>query len=413
MNPERSTVNNMSSAEEKNIGYIITHEAWKFQKSASKQTDSFESRLSALVKITEAKVSVLYRKIFNSLTLEGDNKIIQASIENLSKATDLMQGLDRIIKPLRDQYLDLTISERDEQFLITKAREEMLERALRPLAIKDDRVDINDKIYNKIQLHRTFMMKQITDILTKWKTFAYNNFFIGVNQKKPFKSFVETFYNENGSVKIGSSIEGELIALAISTVINEKVSYMMHKANENAYKYCWNANPMDMRTKDECIAACLAGTIHIEEMERYYGLPPRYICRCELVYVSPAWAGVNEGVNMAIEERRRDLIQELEEHPKQKSEWTRGKSVLQAKDPIRAAGDLSYQWVVDRLKVLNAHPVPEFTVPKNYEKESLKFSNELDRDSVRDALDLILREASRRLPDGTPMIVDPRYLLEQ
>jgi len=73
---------------------------------------------------------------------------------------------------------------------------------------------------------------------------------------------------------------------------------------QEGLKQVFNSNPMDDRTKSICAAATLAGIVSIREMESAYGVPPRMLCRCDLIYVNPAWDSVKKDIEDLLSEQR-------------------------------------------------------------------------------------------------------------
>jgi len=65
-----------------------------------------------------------------------------------------------------------------------------------------------------------------------------------------------------------------------------------------------NSNPMDARTKPICAAATLAGIISIKNMEKTYGVPPRMLCRCDLLYIKEEWKDIQKDVEALIAEQK-------------------------------------------------------------------------------------------------------------
>jgi hypothetical protein len=99
-----------------------------------------------------------------------------------------------------------------------------------------------------------------------------------------------------------------------------------------------------------------------------YGFPPRYVCRCELVYTRRDWVGVNQGVNQAIRDRRKALIADLEAAPRQKSYWywtnPQGERIRVWAEGKKASGDVMYKETADKLKLVKSKTVPDYKVGK-------------------------------------------------
>ena len=157
-------------------------------------------------------------------------------------------------------------------------------------------------------------------------------------------------------------------------LLQQRTASTLAEARELKMDSCWNANPMDKLTKPQCAEATIAGVIPIDEMEGNYGMPPRYICRCDIMIVSSKWTELNKGVNQSIESRRREVVEELSVSPAKLSSWkvggytkadgTKVKGYTAAVDadkyPVRAAGLEHYQETQDKLRVWTENPVPEY-----------------------------------------------------
>ena len=156
-------------------------------------------------------------------------------------------------------------------------------------------------------------------------------------------------------------MDEETMLATMTSIGEQRTSYIRKKAEESGYKFCWNANPMDPQTKPECIDASVAGVISEEAMGNDYGFPPRYICRCEIVYTRPEWVRVNQGINSALEDRRNVLVQSLIDAPRQMTSWKVKGKVVRAVDITRLQGNLMYKETADKLKLLvDRGMVPDF-----------------------------------------------------
>jgi hypothetical protein len=85
----------------------------------------------------------------------------------------------------------------------------------------------------------------------------------------------------------------------------------------------------------------------------------------------PSWVEINQGVHQAIEQRRKEVIKELQDLPGQMTSWrvsgyTRADgtrvagSVREAHDPLRAEGLRRYQDVEDRIGIWSEREIPEY-----------------------------------------------------
>jgi hypothetical protein len=117
---------------------------------------------------------------------------------------------------------------------------------------------------------------------------------------------------------------------------------------------------MDQRTKPVCIEATLAGVIPEREMAAGYGFPPRFICRCEIAYTRGEWGEFNNAINGEIRSARSRLIEELNNAPKQLSQWFVGTNLVIPSDPVRAAGNKMYADIEEKLDTAESTEVPDF-----------------------------------------------------
>lgn len=87
---------------------------------------------------------------------------------------------------------------------------------------------------------------------------------------------------------------------------------------EAGYREVFNSNPMDERTKPICASATMAGIISITEMAGTFGMPPRMLCRCDVVWVKPAWIDVKNDVKELVDEQRVQWRRTLISQPRRK-----------------------------------------------------------------------------------------------
>ncbi|KKL06971.1 hypothetical protein LCGC14_2590720, partial [marine sediment metagenome] len=215
--------------------------------------------------------------------------------------------------------------------------------------------------FELMEISNNQTLKKMNDILVKWRNFAYDTFYSGVIRGVPIAVFRSMFFNKDGSLKVGSSLDEETMYTTMQSIGEQRTSYIRKKAEESGYKFCWNANPMDPQTKGECIEATIAGVISEGEMSSGYGFPPRHICRCELVYTRPEWVTVNRGINSALEDSRSVLVQSLIDAPRQMASWKVKGKVVKATDITRLQGNLMYKETSDKLELLaDRGVVPDF-----------------------------------------------------
>lgn len=348
------------------IGKKIVETVWRNEKHSSVFFISLQKQLSKLNVKTTKEATKLYDKILLSLDLK--DKLVENSVDNLSKVSKLMLGIDKIQKVYRKEYgKTIKIARQENQELI-KDREDKITKLLSKVGIVEkSRTVITKENKTLLKMLNQQGYKRINQTLEKWKNFAYDMFYIGVTRGMTIENFKSLFYTDVGTLKIGSALAQEVEMDTMISITGQRTAFLQQRAKELGYKYCWNSNPMDMRTKPECIGACLSGVITEVEMGSVHGFPPRFLCRCELCYTRGEWVGINKGVNRAIANRRLQLLDELKSAPNQMSAWMRlGKEVHvdAGKYPLRAAGMKPYKEIEDKIKLIEGKKVPEFEITK-------------------------------------------------
>lgn len=344
------------------IGKEIVNVVWEYEKRRAFLFDGFQARLNNLNAKTERSASKLYDKILSSLDLKEN--LVDSAVDNLSKIDKLMSGIDKIQNAYKKEYKKIIVIERNLDWISLIGREEKITKLLSEVNIIEKSRTTRSKESKKLLgMLRQKNYKRINQILDKWKNFVYDMFYVGVTRGMDVAKFKSLFYTKAGTLKIGSSFSQETERESIVSVTEERTAFLRQRAKEMGYKCCWNSNPMDMRTKPECMSASLDGVITEAKMGTDHGFPPRYICRCEIVYTRGEWVDVNKGVNSAIENRRKKLLSELITAPKQLSVWmSAGKEVRvdPEKDSLRAAGKKPYKEIEDKIKLIEGTVVPEF-----------------------------------------------------
>jgi hypothetical protein len=207
----------------------------------------------------------------------------------------------------------------------TREREREIQSILKKEGVEEDRLylptETETAILSVAQAIFEKLRKRIYAAEQKWDAFALDNFLEGISRQLTEREFLASFWTESGTIKIGSSLNGDVDGEIIMAAVAQRTALVRELAKEHGYQYCWNSNPLDRRTKPECIGATLAGVIKETEMGTDHGFPPRYICRCELVFTRGEWNTLNAGINAAIEVGRRRLIEELATAPKQLATW--------------------------------------------------------------------------------------------
>jgi hypothetical protein len=348
-------------ADELKIGDRLYKESVRGKQTGDKILDSLQKSLSRLNRKASREATRLYKSVFRQLTLRGG--LIENTVENLSLVGRITSGLEPITDAYRIAYAQMIRDYREEMFATLSNREAKIGGHLEKIGMQENRDTLTQEAFTQMSILEEKNFRKINAMLLKWKDTAYDLFINGVTRGMTLINFRDSFYNDSGTVKIGSSLEQMSTAEAMQSITEQRTAFVRQKAKENGYTYCWNANPMDPLTKPICLEASLAGVIPEADMSKEFGFPPRYVCRCEVVYTNPNWIGVNQGVNQAIRERRKALISALENAPRQKSYWywtdPYGKRKrVWSDDPTK--GDKMYKETADKLKLVNSKTVPDF-----------------------------------------------------
>lgn len=344
------------------IGKKIVEAVWVNEKHSGVFFTSLQKQLNELNMKTTKEATKLYDKVLSSLDLKDE--LVENSVDNLSKVSKLMLGIDKIQRVYRKEYgKTIKIARKENQELI-KDREDKITKLLSKVDIVEkSRTLVTKENKTLLKMLNQQGYKRVNQTLEKWKNFAYDMFYVGVTRGMIVEDFKDLFYTDVGTLKIGSALAQEVEMETMISITEQRTAFLQQRAKELGYKYCWNSNPMDMRTKPECIGACLSGVITEVEMGSVHGFPPRFLCRCELCYTRGEWTGVNKGINGAIASRRLQLLDELKAAPNQMSAWMRlGKEVHvdSQKYPLRAAGMKPYKDIEDKIKLIEGKKVPGF-----------------------------------------------------
>lgn len=351
------------------LGEKLYKESIRGKRSGDKILDALKKSLVRVNKHHSKMATNLYNSVFKKLEIDNNTGLIVNSVENLALVREITSGLEPVTNSYRMRYGELLREFREDAFVALAEKEERVGLGLKKIGMVEDRTLLTPEAFEQMAILNEKGFRQVNALMLKWKDTVYDLFISGVNKGMTLIGFRNSFYNDSGTVKIGSSLEQESTAAAIIAITEQRTAFVRQKAKENGYTYCWNANPMDPLTKPECISASLAGVISEAEMGSEYGFPPRYVCRCEIVYTKPEWVGVNQGVNQAIRERRKALITSLENAPRQKSYWywtdpTGKRKRVWADDPDRASGDKMYKETAEKLALVRSKTVPDYRTPR-------------------------------------------------
>jgi len=342
----------------------IQGEIEKSARESGKFFDNVLEELAALNKATEGVATRLYDGVLRMLVLHPATGIPENSVKNLSLVGKLMNGLEKIQGRYRSEYGRLARSFREEGVGLVADKERRFSRLFRSLGVEDGRDgrEFDRETFDMLDLLHKDGLMRVNQMLERWKVVAYNTFHSSIVKGLPPLEMRSAFYNKDGSVKVGSSLEQESTQATMNSVTQQRTAFLRNEAKKEGMTYCWNSNPMDFRTKPECLQATMAGVIPERQMAMEHGFPPRYICRCDITFTRPEWVGVNTAVNAAIDDRRQSLLVEMMKSPDsyQKAKWKRkGKWIYPKEDILRLQGNKMYAEVERKIDLL-ADPIPEF-----------------------------------------------------
>lgn len=292
--------------------------------------------------------------------LDNERTIIINSMDNLEKLSIWMPSFDLLLNNYRVKYRSAFEKNRVNLFHVIKDKEFRLMKVVAKMGVKDDRVTIDDETLSIMNKINDNLYRNIENMLNKWRGYVYDTFFQGITQSKDKEAIRSDFINSTGTLRIGSSLEEMSELEASMAAVSQKTTFLQQQAKKNGYRYCWNVNPMDRRTKPICMEASLAGVITEEEMIRVYGLPPRFICRCEIAYTHEEWVEFNQGINEMLRDVREKLIQNLIDAPRQLAEFYIAGKLIIPSDAARAAGTKMYADIEEKLEIARSTEVPDF-----------------------------------------------------
>lgn len=341
----------------------IVSEFFKHAVRSKKQSDKVVGNLQSSVQSLNRKYNrrtrSIYDRILNALELTPGGMIAPGPANHaiLAKA---MPAFDKMIEEYKGEYAQRWVDHRVQIFVALKLKEDGFEKILRRAGVKENRTGLTkDDLAHMNNLNDNHFIK-IGNMLVKWRNFMYDTFSIAFSRGMTVMQLKGLLFTEDGKIKIGSSLEETSEAEASIAAVEQRIAYVQAKAKEEGYTYCWNVNPLDRRTKPDCIQASLAGVVPEEVMGSQYGFPPRFICRCDLAYVRKEWTEFNNAINGEIRLLKSRLLEELINAPKQLSSWYVGRTLVVPKDPVRASGDKMYKEIEDKIALVGSLEVPEF-----------------------------------------------------
>jgi len=339
--------------------------AIRSRKDSNKILSDSQADINRLNNIIDKKASTEYMKFLSDLEKDKDNRLANKN-SNIAKINIFLNKTEeKVFNPYKKKYSKVSNStvrdvlKQEKNFI--KSRNNLFGLENKTIITKDLNARLSN--LNKASFQR------INQTIKKWHDFAYGVFLRGITQQQTIDKIIEQLLTQFGSIRIGSSFGQSTEAEMIINAVSQRTAFVMEDAKKQNLKCCWNGNPIDRRTKPICLEASIAGVIPEKQMLDTYGPPPRYICRCDLVYTRCEWSDINTGINQTIEERRIKLIDILKSDPDsyQKSSWFANingeKKRIIPNDPTRAAGKLLYKNMEEMIGLLESNPVDEYEIP--------------------------------------------------
>lgn len=358
-----------------NIERVFMQTLSRHRRLVDELMDDYGSEVETILSANNRKTRMLYANILKTMVVDDSQRIKPTVLSNFTKLETLRRLISDMAMSLRKRIFVLANGARDSLLELTIAKERAFEEILLERGgVGAPRSKLTKKEMDVLDRMFKASIIRINVSLEKWKTFAYNAFFSGINVAMTPIDLERSLFTEDGHVKIGSSLENEIDYESTRALMEQRTQYQVGRAERLGYRVCWNTNPLDQKTKPICMSATLAGVIPKEEMLTDYGFPPRNICRCDLTFIDESWTAMAGGINSTIEERRKEAIGLLKAMPEQKTEWkiksheriAPSGEVVKIKRHERATTDAQrlagkrYQTVQDRLNILQKTKVPKY-----------------------------------------------------
>ncbi|MGW8179021.1 MAG: hypothetical protein ACWGQW_09690, partial [bacterium] len=228
------------------IGESLFKESVKGKKSGDVVLDSMGKALEKLNKQVSTRTTQLYQSVFKKLDIDKGTGLIRNSVENLALVHEMTAGLEPITGSYRLAYGQLLRDYRADTFDMLAEKEERIEHHLGKIDMREDRKLLTPEAFGQMAVLNEKNLRKVNSLMLKWKDTVYDLFISGVTRGLDLVSFRDSFYNQTGTIKIGSSLEQESTAAAMQSITEQRTAFVRQKAKENDYDYCWNANPMDM-----------------------------------------------------------------------------------------------------------------------------------------------------------------------
>jgi len=316
-------------------GLKIYSESIKNKRKTDRIFDGMQSQLQKINKFAARELHNVLNSNLKKLDIEDGR--VKTTSNNLAVLSDILVGVDRIQNVYIDKYKQVLGQNRTKLFDLSNEKTNKLNDIYESIGFQAINTELSTEALEQVEITDKISNERISSILDKWRNFVRDTFNNGVSSNVPIAEFKERFFQKNGHVKIGSSLDEESEVEALIRASEERTKYQVDQAQQNGYDCCWNSNPMDNRTKPECIEATAVGVVPKSQMQSDHGFPPRHICRCDLTFTRCEWKVVNAGINYAINESRLRLIDKIESDPKSYKKTDPDELYQASKDQIRVA----------------------------------------------------------------------------
>ncbi len=346
----------------------------RYIKAANRTYDLFFKDLAKEVTSISREISDFYSFVLGGMTLDKETGGFKLTVTNSQKVSAARVRAERMVNGFTKR-IDTKLRAGRSAFLGERdTRDKKAKKLLKKEGIEIDYGDIPDKTKQILKDLGDDASSRIVSFFNKWTNYFPHIIRTAISTGQNPTRTRDLLLLPNGHIRVGSSLEEAIYKESAMDLLRQRTAETISEANRLKLTHCWNANPMDRLTKPICASATTAGIIPLQDMEDNYGLPPRFVCRCDLMITDPAWTEINQGVHQAIEQRRKEVIQELQDLPGQMTNWRVGGytradgtqvvgSVRQAQDPLRAEGLRRYQETEDKIAIWSEREVPDFVYP--------------------------------------------------
>ena len=355
------------------VGEQIFRLQGRYSRAANRTLDSFFKDLNKEMVIIGREIADFYSDLLLGFALDPVSGVIKPTLYNSGRISASKNRAERMAKQFVTRIHKKLKTGRRSFLDESKERDKELGRLLKKIGEQQERGKKSDRTKQLLQQLSEDSNDAITAFFQKWIGYYPSILTRGLTSGQRPQQIKELLLLPNGHIRIGSSLEESVAREAAMDLLEQRTAATLAEARELKLDSCWNANPMDNLTKPVCAQASTAGVIPIGDMEGNYGMPPRYICRCDLMIVSSEWKDLNKGINQSIEKRRQEVVEELRGAEAKKASWdvagyTRADGTVVKgytahvdpnKYPLRAEGLEHYALTGEKLKAWDV-PVPEY-----------------------------------------------------